>query len=96
MKHGVRLTIWLSAWLLTGVAFAATPLRVAVVADTAPVRAALVSSITGLAGVEYVEDPAVADLLLAPGDPALDAACAASLPVIFRNSQVRKLFSRMK
>jgi len=82
MKHGVRLTIWLSAWLLTGVAFGATPLRIAIVADSGPVREAFVSTIASVPGVEYVEDMALAVLLLAPGDAALDVACAAQLPVI--------------
>lgn len=82
MKHGVRLTTWLSAWLLTGVALAAPPLRVAVVADPAPVRDAFISALTALPDVEYVDDPAAADVLLAPGDPALDQACAGTLPVI--------------
>lgn len=82
MKHGVRLTIWLSAWLLAGVVLAEPALRVAVVAETAPVRDAFVSAIAVLPGVEYVDDANGADIVLAPGDPALDEACAASLPVI--------------
>lgn len=82
MKHGVRITIWLSAWLLTGVAYAATPLRVAIVADSAAVREVFVSTITAMPGVEHVVDMAAADLLLAPGDTALEAACAAQAPVL--------------
>lgn len=82
MKHGVRMTIWLLAWLLTGAALAAPPLRVAVVAGPAPVRDAFVSAITALTDVEYVDQASAADVLLAAGDPALDVACATALPVI--------------
>lgn len=82
MKHGVRLTIWLVAWLLADASQAASALPVAVVAEPTPARAALVAAVEKVPGVELQVDAESAELLLALGDQSLVEACAGSAPVI--------------
>lgn len=82
MKHGVRLTIWLVAWLLADVSLAAPALRIAVVAEPTPARDLFVAAIKEMPGVEELVDTGAAQLLLALGDQSLADACVMSLPVI--------------
>ena len=82
MKHGVRLTIWLVAWLLADASLAAPALRIAVVAEPTPASDVFVAAVTEMPGVGTLVDAGSAQLLLALGDQSLADACAMSLPVI--------------
>lgn len=82
MKHGVRMTIWLVAWLLAGASLAAPALRIAVVAESTSARDVFVAALAEMPGVATLVDVGSAELLLALGDQSLADACATSLPVI--------------